>query len=81
MIPELQCGGRTVQIQAGRNLWYKPLSLLATIDSCSDSMKKRVYVEKLEQFELLTEPCPTVLAFMPSILRRKAEPKEKRSGT
>ena len=78
MKPESKCSGRTTQIQAGQEPTVQTLNLVATNGPCLASTN-RVQFEEPEEFKLLTETCPMVLPYMPSIQRRKAHQKTQRN--
>ena len=74
MKPESKCCGQTVHVQAVQEPTVQTLNLVATNGPCLASTN-RVQFEEPEEFKLLTETCPMVFPYMPSIQRRKAHQK------
>ena len=78
MKPESKYCGQTVHVQAGQEPTVQTLNLVATNGPCLASTN-RVQFEEPEEFKLLTETCPMVFPYMPSIQRRKAHQKTQRN--
>ncbi len=72
--PEPKCSRRTIHIQARQEPSVKKLSLFATSGPCQTSTN-RVHSEKPEEFKLPIEMNTVVVAYMPSIRKRKSTSK------